>query len=172
MRDCLFQCYWICSRNVVSSGFIAWDFCSYVRHNHGVVLPGSTVHHNWLSWCLDSLQTSGLDSKLEKKTKPNEEAKKKDRENSEEALRRLHFWHHLALLQLFHRVNEEDHPCLVPFHLRNRTNKGLALAGGKALQKYCVKILIVLRLFDYFGTIWITSPWPADLVIQIIFQVL
>ena len=41
---------------------------------------------------------------------------------------------HLAIFQLVDRVEEEDDPCLVPFHLSNGSNIGLALAVGQVLK--------------------------------------
>ena len=67
-------------------------------------------------------------------TKSKEETKKKEKTDHKRAPQWLHPGH-LAIIQLVDRVEEEDDPCLVSFHLGNRSNKGLALAVGEVLQK-------------------------------------
>ena len=87
---------------------------------------------------------SCLDSKLEhdkhKHTKAKEEAKKKEYSDYNRPPQWLHLGH-LAIFQLVDRVEEEDDPCFVSFHLGNGSNIGLALAVGQVLQKHKFTVL-------------------------------
>ena len=60
--------------------------------------------------------------------------KKKEKSDSKRAAQWFHSGH-LAVFQLVDRVEEEDDPCFVSFHLGNGSNIGLALAVGEVLQK-------------------------------------
>ena len=86
-----------------------------------------------------SCLVSKLEQDKHEDTKSKEEAKKKENSDCKRSPQWLHLGH-LAVFQLVDRVEEEDDPCFVSFHLGNGSNIGLALAVGQVLQKHKVTV--------------------------------
>ena len=72
------------------------------------------------------------EKEIDEHSESKEQGKNQKRNNSHRVLERLHLGH-LAILHLVDRVEEEDHPRLVPFHLLHRADEGLALTVCQVL---------------------------------------
>ena len=82
------------------------------------------------NWHLMAVRNSKGEKYQDKNSKSKEHEKTRKRKNPKRALQ----WRHFDHLALVSRVEEENHPCLVSFHLSHRSDVGRALAVRQVIR--------------------------------------